>query len=36
VTEVDRALARQHTAIPPAIWTRLRRDGLLREGVPTP
>jgi D-threo-aldose 1-dehydrogenase len=36
VAEVDSALARLHTPVPAAIWPRLRREGLLREGVPTP
>ncbi len=36
VAEVDSALARLHATVPAALWPRLRQEGLLREGVPTP
>ena len=36
VAEVQSAAARLHAPIPPALWQRLRDDGLLTAELPTP
>eukprot|EP01062_Namystynia_karyoxenos_P062524 TRINITY_DN55421_c0_g1_i1.p1 TRINITY_DN55421_c0_g1~~TRINITY_DN55421_c0_g1_i1.p1 ORF type:complete len:396 (+),score=91.87 TRINITY_DN55421_c0_g1_i1:73-1188(+) len=34
--EVDRAMQTMHTPVPASLWERLKDDGLLPDGVPTP